>query len=47
LVAIADQHRLQVRVADPEVADLDLDVVAEAARQASVTSAVLDVRAER
>ncbi len=31
LIAIADQHRLQVRVADPEVAYLDLDVVAEAA----------------
>ncbi len=31
LIAVADQHRLQVRVADPEIADLDLDVVGEVA----------------
>ena len=31
LVAIADEHRLQLRVANPEVAGLDLDVVADAA----------------
>lgn len=40
LMAVADQHRLRMRVVDPEVAELHLQAVAEPAASPSVMRAV-------